>query len=262
MMGFRMIKCTIKCTTFTASFSKQITDTMEHQKQVLITGASSGIGFETALQLSRDKSYSVFATARSGEKLENLKTLSGGSITVVPFDLVNGEPALLKSQLAKAGLHTLHGVVHNAGFLVNRPFEDITPIELESSYRTNVMAPFLLTQALLPELKKANGAHVIHISSAGGVQGSVKFPGLSAYSSSKGALSVLTECLALELEPHKIRFNCLALGAVQTDMLSRAFPGYEAPLKAHEMGEFVSWFLTNGHRFFNGKILPVALSTP
>lgn len=235
---------------------------MEQPKQVLITGASSGIGFETALRLSRDKGYSVFATARSHEKLEHLRSVSGQSITIVPFDLVNGDPSMLKSELAKAGLHTLHGLVHNAGFLVNRPFEDITSTELEASYRTNVIAPFLLTQALLPELKNAHGAHVIHIGSVGGVQGSVKFPGLSAYSSSKGALSVLTECLALELEQHKIRFNCLALGAVQTDMLSQAFPGYEAPLKAHEMGEFVSWFLTNGHRFFNGKILPVALSTP
>lgn len=235
---------------------------MEQPKQVLITGASSGIGFETALHLSRNEGYTVFATARSNAKLQQLKEMSGQAITVVPFDLVNGEVAQLKSHLVSAGLHTLHGLVHNAGLLVNRPFADITSTELEASYRTNVMAPFLLTQVLLPELKNADGAHVIHIGSVGGVQGSVKFPGLSAYSSSKGALSVLTECLALELEPDNIRFNCLALGAVQTDMLRQAFPGYEAPLKAHEMGEFVSWFLTNGHRFFNGKILPVALSTP
>lgn len=235
---------------------------MEQAKQVLITGASSGIGFETALHLSKDKGYAVFATARNTAKLERLRDASGQAVTVVPFDLVNGEATQLKSHLLNAGLHTLHGLVHNAGFLVNRPFADITQAELEDSYKTNVMAPFLLTQALLPELKKADGAHVIHIGSVGGVQGSVKFPGLSAYSSSKGALSVLTECLALELGPDNIRFNCLALGAVQTDMLRQAFPGYEAPLKAHEMGEFVAWFLTNGHRFFNGKVLPVALSTP
>ena len=235
---------------------------MEQKKQILITGASSGIGFETALQLARDKGHSVFATARSQDKLELLRERSQQAITIVPFDLVNGDMSAFKSALVNAGLHTLHGLVHNAGLLVNRPFADITAADLDSCYRTNVMAPFLLTQALLQELKTAEGAHVLHISSVGGVQGSVKFPGLSAYSSSKGALSVLTECLALELEPEKIRFNCLALGAVQTDMLSQAFPGYEAPLKAHEMGEFVTWFLLNGHRFFNGKILPVALSTP
>jgi len=235
---------------------------MEQKKEVLITGASSGIGFETALQLSRDANYTVFATARSSDKLNRLRQVSGDKITVVPFDLVDGDPMQLKQRLAVAGLQSLHGLVHNAGLLVNRPFSEITSTELERCYRTNVMAPFLLTQALLPELSKADGAHVINIGSAGGVQGSVKFPGLSAYSSSKGALSVLTECLALELEPNKIRFNCLALGAVQTEMLGQAFPGYKAPLKAHEMGEFVAWFLINGHRFFNGKILPVALSTP
>jgi len=257
-----MIVCTLKCTTFDASIFKHIVDCMEQQKQVLITGASSGIGFETALHLSRDTGYSVFATARSDDKLQRLHEVSGEAVTVVPFDLVNGDPLQLKQQLVSAGLHSLHGLVHNAGFLVNRPFSDISSAELETCYRTNVMAPFLLTQSLLPELRRANGAHVIHIGSVGGVQGSVKFPGLSAYSSSKGALSVLTECLALELEPDKIRFNCLALGAVQTEMLGQAFPGYEAPLKAHEMGEFISWFLVHGHRYFNGKILPVALSTP
>lgn len=228
----------------------------------LVTGASSGIGYATALELSRDSETLVVAIARSADKLQQLREASGGKVIPLVFDLESDEPGQLKDQLLHAGVSHLNGIVHNAGFLVNRPFSDITKSELEQSYRTNVFGPFLLTQALLPLLEKSNNAHIVHISSIGGVQGSVKFPGLSAYSSSKGALSVLTECMATEFSDRPIRVNCLALGAVQTEMLAQAFPGYKAPLQSHEMAGFIIWFLKHGHQFFNGKILPVALSTP
>jgi NAD(P)-dependent dehydrogenase (short-subunit alcohol dehydrogenase family) len=96
----------------------------------------------------------------------------------------------------------------------------------------------------------------------GGFQGSAKFKGLSAYSSSKSALAGLTECLAEELKEKNIAVNCLAIGAVQTEMLNKAFPGYQAPLKANEMAAFISEFAVNGHKYFNGKIIPVSSSTP
>jgi NAD(P)-dependent dehydrogenase (short-subunit alcohol dehydrogenase family) len=96
----------------------------------------------------------------------------------------------------------------------------------------------------------------------GGFQGSVKFKGLSYYSASKAAISCLTECLANEFSESRISVNCLALGAVQTEMLNEAFPGYKAPVEAHEMAEFISEFALSGHKFFNGKILPVAVGTP
>lgn len=228
----------------------------------LVTGASSGIGYATALELSRDHDTKVIALARSADKLMALEEASGKKITTIVFDLESDEPTVLASRIKALGADHMNGIIHNAGFLVNRPFTDITRSELEQSYRINVFAPYLITQALLPFLQKSNSAHVVHISSVGGIQGSVKFPGLSAYSSSKGALSVLTECLATEFTGSTIRFNCLALGAVQTEMLSHAFPGYQAPLQSHEMAGFISWFIKNGHQFFNGKILPVALSTP
>ena len=215
----------------------------------LITGASSGIGYATALELASRPDVTVIAVARSANKLAQLKQASG-------------DPQSLLTFLAGQGIDYLNGILHNAGQLINKPFESITADDLQIAYTVNVFAPFLVSQALLPLLIKAEGAHIVHIGSVGGVQGSVKFPGLSAYSSSKGAISVLTECLATELAEKNIRVNCLALGAVQTEMLSQAFPGYEAPLTAAQMGEFVSWFMQNGQRFFNGKILPVALSTP
>jgi NAD(P)-dependent dehydrogenase (short-subunit alcohol dehydrogenase family) len=96
----------------------------------------------------------------------------------------------------------------------------------------------------------------------GGFQGSAKFPGLAAYSVSKGALSILTECLSVELSDKNIKANALCLGAVQTEMLEEAFPGIEAPLSAKEMGNYISNFAIEGSAFYNGKILPVALEDP
>jgi NAD(P)-dependent dehydrogenase (short-subunit alcohol dehydrogenase family) len=96
----------------------------------------------------------------------------------------------------------------------------------------------------------------------GGFQGSDKFPGLSAYSVTKGTLSILTECLAVELQDKNIKVNCLCLGAVQTEMLNEAFPGLTAPVEASQMGTYISDFVINGHTFYNGKVLPVALQNP
>jgi len=104
--------------------------------------------------------------------------------------------------------------------------------------------------------------HVVNISSMGGVQGSVKFAGLSAYSSSKGALITLTELLAEEYKEHGPSFNVLALGAVQTEMLEEAFPGYKPPMLAIEMAEYIVDFSLNGQKYYNGKLLQVANSTP
>jgi NAD(P)-dependent dehydrogenase (short-subunit alcohol dehydrogenase family) len=127
-------------------------------------------------------------------------------------------------------------------------------------FDVNVKAAFKMVRLLVPFLNK--GSHIINISSMGGFQGSVKFAGLSLYSAAKGALNILTESLALELTENKISVNALALGAVQTEMLSAAFPDYEAPLKPDEMASFIKDFALNGHKVYNGKILPVSLSTP
>jgi NAD(P)-dependent dehydrogenase (short-subunit alcohol dehydrogenase family) len=151
-------------------------------------------------------------------------------------------------------------LINNAGLLVNKSFSKQNEEDIDRQLDINFKAPFMLTQLLLPFFNK--GAHILNISSMGGVQGSSKFSGLSAYSASKGALAVLTEVMAEELKDQNIKANCLALGATQTEMLAEAFPGYEAPISAAEMGKYVADFAINGHKFYNGKILPVALSTP
>jgi NAD(P)-dependent dehydrogenase (short-subunit alcohol dehydrogenase family) len=96
----------------------------------------------------------------------------------------------------------------------------------------------------------------------GGIQGSSKFPGLAAYSSSKGAVITLSELLAEEYKEQKISFNVLALGAVQTEMLAEAFPGYVAPLQPLDMAKYIADFSLKGHQFYNGKALQVSASTP
>jgi NAD(P)-dependent dehydrogenase (short-subunit alcohol dehydrogenase family) len=145
---------------------------------------------------------------------------------------------------------------------VNKPFNQIDEQELEMIMRVNFMVPWLLIQSLTDLLSNSGKSHVVNISSIGGIQGSIKFPGLSAYSSAKGALGILTECLAAELADRNISVNCLALGSVQTEMFSKAFPEYKAQLKPDEIASFITDFALNGNKYFNGKILPVSVSTP
>ncbi len=235
-------------------------------KTVVITGASRGIGFDTALHLCRSGNK-VIAVARNSQGLEllyNAANSSGHSahLVVIPADISNANHVTELVQRISTLSSAIDVLINNAGALINKPFTEITNEELRAIYEVNVFAPFALTQKFIPLLKKSSLAHIVNISSVGGVNGSSKFPGLSAYSSSKGALTILSEVLAEELKSEGIRVNCLALGAAQTEMLSQAFPDYKAPLTSAEMGEYVSWFAVNGHKYFNGKVLPVAITTP
>lgn len=231
---------------------------------IVITGASSGIGFETAKALAAIAGNKLVVIARNSLKIQMLAgecnvLRQETAVYPIPYDLSKGK----FEQLAKMIFQHLGPVdilINNAGAILNKSFGKITSDDIDTVYDVNVKAPFLLIQAMLPYLN--SGAHIVNIGSMGGVQGSAKFPGLSVYSSSKGALAILTECLAAELEEQKISVNCLAIGSVQTEMLSKAFPGYNAPLSASRMAEFISNFAMNGHNFFNGKVLPVSLSTP
>ena len=152
-------------------------------------------------------------------------------------------------------------VVFNSGKLINRPFLELTEEEILSSYKVNVLSAFNVFQVVIPKMKNPN-SHVVTISSMGAFQGSVKFSGLSSYSSSKAALTNLTEMLAEEFKNSNISFNCLCLGAAQTTMLEQAFPGYQAPVSAEKMAEYIVDFTLNANQWLNGKIIPVSLSTP
>jgi NAD(P)-dependent dehydrogenase (short-subunit alcohol dehydrogenase family) len=181
---------------------------------------------------------------------------------IISTDLTSTESIDHAVAVIKSKVSCIDVVINNAGSIVNKPFEKIDYQELEIVYRVNVFAPFYLTQQLLHLLGRHSKAHVVNISSMGGFQGSAKFPGLSSYSSSKAAIAGLTECLAEEFKEKNISVNCLALGAVQTEMLEEAFPGYQAPLKPNQIADYIYDFAIKGHLYYNGKILPVSSSTP
>ena len=222
-------------------------------KTIIVTGAGKGIGKEVALKLS--ESHLVYAISRDISNLNPSETLKP-----IRFDLSVDTHELIEV-LAGEGMEKIDVLINNAGALINKPFDQIETEELTHIYKVNLFAPFSLTQSALPYLKRSGHAHVVNIGSVGGVNGTSKFPGLSAYSSSKAALSCLSECLSEEYKG-SISFNCLALGAVQTKMLEQAFPGYQAPISAEGMADYIVEFSLNGHKYMNGKTIMVSLSNP
>ncbi|HHJ09896.1 MAG TPA: SDR family oxidoreductase [Bacteroidetes bacterium] len=233
---------------------------------VIITGASKGIGFQIARSFVLAGDNKLGLTARSSVSCEQLKqenTSPGPEIISYPFDL----DRLIEypRKLAERIYHDFDHVdilINNAGFLVNKPFMELQAEDYTKSYRINFLAPALLIRELVPLLSKSSIRHIVNISSMGGYQGSKKFTGLAAYSSSKAALSNLTESLAVELKDMDIHVNCLALGAVQTEMLSQAFPNIKAPVSPDEMGKFIYHFAIEAGKVMNGKVIPVSLSIP
>jgi 3-oxoacyl-[acyl-carrier protein] reductase len=229
---------------------------------IVITGASSGIGREIAMKMAEEPHNRIFAIARNETALRSLAdNCPNKNITVAAIDIA-GPRSLLRELKNSLSIDpgTINILINNAGYLVNKPFADYSDQEIASLISVNFSAPAVLITELLPLLSR--GSHVVNIGSMGGYQGSLKFAGLSYYSATKGALAILTECLASEYADRGISFNCLCPGAVQTEMFSRAFPGSSAPVSPAEMAAFIADFAINGNKFFNGKILPVALSVP
>jgi len=224
-------------------------------KNIIITGTSRGIGQELALQFAAE-GHQVLALSRTLSK----KIIGNSNISCLCVDLSNEDELILVENFITSTWKNVDIIIHNAGILVNKPFEETSQKDFERVYKTNVFGVSNLTRICLPFLQK--GSHVVSISSMGGIQGSAKFAGLSAYSSSKGALITLSELLAEEYKERGIAFNVLALGAVQTEMLSEAFPGYIAPISASEMANYIMNFSLNDNKFYNGKVLQVSMSTP
>jgi NAD(P)-dependent dehydrogenase (short-subunit alcohol dehydrogenase family) len=232
---------------------------------IIITGASSGVGFEAVLELILSGKHQIIALARSEDKLAKLLQIAKGLnpdalLYPIAFDIVHDDYDGLLQFIAKRFSNKVDVLINNAGMLVNKPFARLLETDFVEMLQSNFIGHVRMIQSILPLMEA--GAHILNIGSMGGFQGSVKFAGLSAYSASKAALHTLTECLAQELAGQQIYVNCLALGSAQTEMLERAFPGYQSPVLAFEMGKYIADFAINGHKFFNGKIVPVAVTTP
>lgn len=228
-------------------------------KNIVVTGASGGIGSEIIRKLCNNPDMQVFAIIRDMNKMQSKITdLNISRLHILSADFSDSGNIPDVSSLPEE----IHVLINNAGMMLKKSFLEISDEEWKKVFQVNFFSAVRLIKSLLPFMGKSETAHIINISSMGGVQGSVKFAGLSAYAASKAALANLTEVLAVELKDKNVHLNCLALGAVNTEMLNETFPGYQAPLNAGEMAEFIVSFALTGHKYFNGKILPVAVSTP
>jgi NAD(P)-dependent dehydrogenase (short-subunit alcohol dehydrogenase family) len=224
-------------------------------KNIIITGTSRGIGYELALQFANSGNKVLALSRKIPQAL-----LEHENVTCLSVDLSNESELYKVQDFLSSTWKTIDALVHNAGTLLLKPFAETTQEDFETIYKVNVFAVANLTRICLPYLQK--GSHVVTISSIGGVRGSLKFAGLAAYSSSKGAVITLTELLAEEYKENGISFNVLALGSVQTEMLNEAFPGYQAPISAEGMANYIYDFTLNGNKYFNGKVLEVSSTNP
>lgn len=224
-------------------------------KNIIVTGTSRGIGYELALKFA-EAGHQVLAISRKIPQT----LLEHQNVTCLSVDLADETALDRVESFLSSTWKRVDAVVHNAGALLLKPFEETTQADFENIYKVNVFAVANLTRICIPYLEK--GSHVVTISSIGGVRGSLKFAGLAAYSSSKGAVITLTELLAEEYKEKEISFNVLALGSVQTEMLNEAFPGYQAPISAEGMATYIYDFTLDGNKYFNGKVLEVSSTNP
>ena len=225
-------------------------------KNIVITGTSRGIGFELAKQFA-ENGHQVLALSRNTVPLA---AVNHKNITALSVDISNNNDLNKVTDFIESTWKKVDVLINNAGKLINKPFTEISSEDFLEVYKVNVFGVAEITKLMIPFLQK--GSHVVTISSIGGIQGSIKFPGLAAYSSAKGAVITLSELLAEEYKEKQIAFNVLALGAVQTEMLEEAFPGYQAPISASEMADYIYNFSLTGDKFYNGKVLQVSSTTP
>jgi NAD(P)-dependent dehydrogenase (short-subunit alcohol dehydrogenase family) len=227
---------------------------------IIINGGSKGIGKEIVINLASDLGNKILVTGRDEKQLTALTNIFN-NVKVLACDIssYDSEKEYVKS-IISGYFSEVNVLINMTGYLVSKDFINIETKDARKMMDTNFFGPAAAIKLIKPLMP--SGSHIINISSMGGFQGSSKYKGLSYYSASKAAIGCLSECLATEFLDSGIRVNCLALGAVQTEMFSQAFPGYKAPVSAKEMSEFISWFAFNGQKYFNGKVIPVALGNP
>ncbi|MFP3599144.1 SDR family oxidoreductase [Chryseobacterium sp. SIMBA_029] len=233
---------------------------------IIVTGASKGIGYDTVLEFSKNKENKIIAISRNINKLNDLKKVCyekyNNEIKIIQYDITTSH---IENQNLLDILENIEFVdifINNAGILINKKFIDLTQEDWITTFDINFLAPVNLIRLLYPKLKNSKSAHIINISSMGGIERTQKFSGLSSYSSSKAALVNLTECLAEEFMDDNIHCNCLSLGSVDTEMFRAAFPSYHASVSSEEIAQFICNFSQNYRNLFNGKIIPIAISTP
>lgn len=234
---------------------------------IIITGASRGIGASATRSFCLMGDHRIFVVSRNEERLNELKNEcsqlnKGSEVIPVVADLARASELEIAVEKILGISGTIDILINNAGLAIRKPFEEIDPGEIEAMLNINFLAPAKLIRLLLPALEAAENPHIVNIGSMAGYQGSVKFPGLSFYGATKGALALITEILSVEFADKGIAVNCLALGAVNTEMLEEVFPGFKAPLDANDMADYIADFALSAHNYIRGKVIPVTLTTP
>lgn len=207
-------------------------------KLLLVTGASSGIGQESAIKLA-ELGARLVLVGRDKEKLKNTECkLSSSGHIVAPFDLRQTETIFdwLEDIVQNHG--RLHGLVHCAGLHMIKPLKLMEFKDYQNIFDINLGAAFILSKVFCHKLISFRPASIIFISSVAGICGEA---GISAYSASKGALISLTKSLAIELANESIRVNCVVPGIVKTPMsdnlLNKMAPEQvEAVIAKHPLG--------------------------
>ena len=229
---------------------------------IIVNGGTRGIGKEIVMLLAKDKKNRILVMGRTASVLTRLSSgAKNRNISTFMTDLAvfdKNQQAFLKA--VTLVMKNVDILINTAGSLVVKEFMKFSNDKAREMMETNFFGPASVIRAVQPMMKK--GSHIVNISSMGGFQGSSKYKGLSYYSASKAAISSLSECLAGEFRDSGVAVNCLALGSVQTEMFEDAFPGHKAPVSAMEMAQFIVDFALKGNKFFNGKVLPVAVSNP
>ena len=190
-----------------------------NQKVAVVTGSSSGIGFETSLTLARS-GFLTYATMRNlgkGATIKSVATEEGLPIHVVQLNVteersINDAIHSIKSDVGKIDV-----LVNNAGYGLNGAFEDLAMEEIKAQYETNLFGVIRVTQAVLPIMRKQKSGIIVNISSGAGRFG---YPGGSAYVSTKFAIEGLSESMAYELEPFGIRVVLVEPGVIKTNFVN------------------------------------------
>ena len=184
-------------------------------KTALITGAGSGIGRACALAFAREGAR-VALVGRRKDRLEKVAK-EMGEAEVFSADISNKERVDLLVREASARLGSLNILLNNAGVLVPGTAESISEEDWDRTFEVNVRGLWLLSRAVLPHMRKAGGGSIINMSSVLGLVGARNRAG---YSASKGAVTMLTKCMALDHAADKIRVNCICPAFVETELTS------------------------------------------
>jgi NAD(P)-dependent dehydrogenase (short-subunit alcohol dehydrogenase family) len=187
--------------------------------RVIVTGASSGIGFDLAARFLAEGS-SLVINGRDPEKLERAKEkLSGGRrVLAVAGSVAERATASAVAAAAERAFGGVDVLVNNAGIFGAKPFLESGEDDLDRYYSTNVKGTYLMTRAVVPLMLKGGGGSIINVGTVL-VQQALKGLPVSAAMASKGGVHALTVSLAAELAPHQIRVNTLAPGFVRTPLI-------------------------------------------